>query len=300
MHGYLGNTDFDWYQSLARQPGLDEVNFWQPGGGRPINTLDRYEPFLFKLKKPHFAIAGYGLYAGYSQLPAWLAWQSFEEKNGERIARYRDTGGAHVAGLPIGCLMIVQPVFFPRHLWVPQPEGWPVNAVQGKTYDLAHGEGLRVWAACQEAAQACRAPLAALPQAIDPPRYGEPMLVRPRLGQGTFRVAVTDAYERACAVTGEHSLPVLDAAHIVPYRDGGPHDVANGLALRTDIHRLFDLNYVSVDPELRFRVSRRLRDEFNNGKAYYELDGKPLRVPKEAAQRPRREFLEWHWRQFQG
>jgi hypothetical protein len=52
-------------------------------------------------------------------------------------------------------------------------------------------------------------------------RYGAPVLVPPRLGQGAFRVAVTDAYGRSCAVTREHSLPVLEAAHIQPYALGG-------------------------------------------------------------------------------
>ena len=71
--------------------------------------------------------------------------------------------------------------------------------------------------------------------------HGAPTLVRPRLGQGAFRLAVTDAYERRCAVTDEKTLPILDAAHIRAFSAGGEHDVGNGLLLRTDIHRLFDL-----------------------------------------------------------
>ncbi len=86
-------------------------------------------------------------------------------------------------------------------------------------------------------------------------RYGEPVLMRPRLGQAAFRVAITYAYERACAVTHEHSLPVLEAAHIVPYAQGGVHEVSNGLLLRSDLHRLFDLGYVTVTPELHLEVS---------------------------------------------
>ena len=69
------------------------------------------------------------------------------------------------------------------------------------------------------------------------PRYGAPVLVRPRLGQGTFRVAVMDAYARTCAVTGEHSLPALEAAHIRAYTSSGPHEVKNqdlGFVLAVD------------------------------------------------------------------
>jgi len=79
-------------------------------------------------------------------------------------------------------------------------------------------------------------------------RYGAPQVVQPRLGQGTFRIAVTSAYG-ACAVCGEHSLPALGAAHVRPYADGGTHALPNGLLLRADIHRLYDTGYVTVTPD---------------------------------------------------
>lgn len=48
-------------------------------------------------------------------------------------------------------------------------------------------------------------------------RYGEPVLIKPRLGQASFRIAVTDIYKRRYAMTGQRTLPVLEAAHIRPY-----------------------------------------------------------------------------------
>ena len=133
-------------------------------------------------------------------------------------------------------------------------------------------------------------------------RYGEPVLIRPRLGQGTFRIAVMDAYGRSCAVTTEHSLPVLEAAHLRPYGEGGPHEVANGLLLRTDIHRLFDAGYVTVLPEdLRFNVSRRLKEDYENGRTYYALHGAEIHSPGDLADKPGRAFLDWHARErFRG
>jgi putative restriction endonuclease len=89
-------------------------------------------------------------------------------------------------------------------------------------------------------------------------RYGTPVLVRPRLGQGAFRLLVADIYKRRCAITQERTLPALDAAHVRPYAEGGVHDVTNGLLLRRDLHSLFDRGYVTVTPELRFEVSRRI------------------------------------------
>jgi putative restriction endonuclease len=128
----------------------------------------------------------------------------------------------------------------------------------------------------------------------DVARYGAPTLHTPRLGQGIFRVQVLDAYGRACAVTGEHSLPVLEAAHIKPYAKGGEHDVANGLALRTDIHRLFDRGYVTVDEDRKFIVGRRLKADFENGRSYYMLHGHPLAAPTKGGPGPSKEALAWH------
>jgi putative restriction endonuclease len=72
-------------------------------------------------------------------------------------------------------------------------------------------------------------------------RFGKSVIVTPRLGQGSFRVLVTDAYRYRCAITSERTLPVLEAAHIRPYATGGKHALSNGLLLRSDLHRLFDL-----------------------------------------------------------
>jgi putative restriction endonuclease len=132
-------------------------------------------------------------------------------------------------------------------------------------------------------------------QVADAERFGSAYLARSRLGQGAFRILVTDAYQRRCAVTGEKTLPVLEAAHIKPFAMNGPHLVRNGLLLRSDLHKLFDLGYITVTPELRFEVSPRLRQEWQNGHEYYAYDGQELRFqPTDVANRPDREFLIWH------
>jgi putative restriction endonuclease len=119
-------------------------------------------------------------------------------------------------------------------------------------------------------------------------------LAKQRVGQGTFRVNVSDAYDWACSVTHGHSLPALDAAHIRPVADNGPNDVANGLLLRADLHRLFDHGYLTVTPDLHLEVSPRLRDDYSNGKSYYPLHGSVLHVPDDEALRPAPEFRRWH------
>jgi putative restriction endonuclease len=105
---------------------------------------------------------------------------------------------------------------------------------------------------------------------------------------------VKDAYARRCAVTGEKVLPVLEAAHIRPYNEGGEHRVDNGLLLRSDLHTLLDRGYVTVTSEHRVEASRRLETEFDNGREYLALHGRKIALPRNVGDRPAREFLEWH------
>ena len=129
----------------------------------------------------------------------------------------------------------------------------------------------------------------------DKNRFGAEYLTRGRLGQGAFRVLVTDAYERRCAITGERTLPVLEAAHIKPYSETGPHVISNGLLLRSDLHILFDDGYVTVTEDMKVEVSKRIKEEFENGREYYQYRGKRLfKVPDALHEHPSSKFLRWH------
>lgn len=308
MRGIIANTDQQWFEFLSRFD-FDEVNFWAPSGR--ASAVAPGTPFLFKLKSPHYAIGGFGFLGPISSVPLSLAWEAFGEKNGvanleamiRRIHSYRPDrrlSEARQLDVPVGCRTILSPVFFPPELWIEQPRDWAKNIVTTKNYDLTVGEGARVWRACLANAKSLKSQQPAFTgDALDVPRWGSEQIVRPRLGQGAFRLAVTDAYGRACAVTGEHSLPVLDSAHIQPYANGGPHEVSNGLLLRADLHRLYDRGYVTVTPEYEFRVSDALREEFDNGRVYYELEKaagerRRIRLPGSESERPSRELLAWH------
>jgi putative restriction endonuclease len=301
--GTVAVTDYGWYTSLLPQRGLEEVNFWKPSATRATRAPE-FSPFLFKLRSPHNAICGFGYFARYSRLPVWLAWDSFGLANGcaslhemrERITgireriRFQGTDAAQ-----IGCVLIVQPTFFPLDTWVTAPSDWPVRTQVDKRYDLTTGEGARVWQECLAAASSLpRNDLSTPLAAGEGVRYGKPQVVTPRLGQGTFRVSVIDAYERGCAVTGEHALPALEAAHIRRFKDEGPHDVRNGILLRADLHRLLDKGYLTFTRDCRLEVSRRLKQDFENGRTYYPFHGQSLKVPPSLGERPAAAFIDWH------
>jgi putative restriction endonuclease len=303
MRGTIAITDYDWYRRLSSEP-VEEVNFWKPSSTRAFYA-EEFSPFIFKLRAPHNAICGFGFFARYSRLPDWLAWETFGVGNGcasleeMRTRIYGIRQRIRFRGLApseIGCILIVNPVFFPPERWVAPPKDWPPRTQAEKKYDISEGEGARVWADCLASVavptdakvndRVQRSPASQ--------RYGEPVLVVPRLGQGTFRIGVTDAYARGCAVTGEHSLPALDAAHIKPYRMDGPHEIANGLLLRADLHRLFDKGYITITPNLKIEVSERLRQDFANGHSYYPWHGREISCPANRREWPEETYLQWH------
>lgn len=298
VDGFVAVTDPGWYERLRRRPTPCDANFWRPSTRR--FNLAPGTPFFFKLKAPHHAIAGFGYFAGFSVLPDWLAWDTFGDANGvddldalrARLRRIRE--GARIEADPlgqIGCCLIAEVTLFAPDAWVVPPDDWSPRTQTGASYSLEVGEGQRIWHECLGRVGLPASPSSSMPMY---PRYGTPTLHRPRLGQGIFRVQVLDAYGRACAVTREHSLPVLEAAHIRPYAKGGEHSITNGLALRTDLHRLFDRGYITIDGDDRLVVGRRLREDFANGRSYYALHGQSLDLPAHPDQRPASPALTWH------
>lgn len=279
---WVGVTDQSWFEFHAANKST-EVNFWAPGGEINFKAIPEGGLFLFKLKSPINKIVGGGWFMKSTTLPLELAWKVYGKGNGadtlvdlrDRITLFRAKMHKPTShNETIGCTLLTECFWLPEDQWIDQPADWSSAIVKGKKYDPAAGPGLRVWTQIQER-------LRALPVAPgveqDQDRYGTPYMAKPRLGQAGFRVAVLDAYGRRCAVTEEKTLPVLEAAHITPYSEGGSHEVSNGLLLRSDFHTLFDQGYLTIDTDYRLLVSKRLREEFSNGRHYYEHQG--LQVP---------------------
>ncbi len=292
---YVGVTDRHWFDYLQARLGLDEVNFWSPGA-RHLNA-ERGMPFLFKLKAPINAIGGMGFMSFVQRMTIRDAWEFFGDKNGaptlpdllRRIAANRPDKKATPAD-EIGCFVLSQPIFFATP--IPQPEDWKMSIQGGRYYSPAEPVGRAVWRDVQIAL----AGLAVPAKASAFGGVGAPTLRPTRLGQGAFRKLVLDAYGRQCAVSGEHTVPVLQASHIKPFAEVQLHEVSNGISLRSDIHTLFDQGYVTVTSDCRFVVSDELREDFDNGEIYYEYARKQptIILPADPQNRPKREFLEWH------
>lgn len=310
MEAFIALTDQRWFDYLSTKADatgrLDEVNFWSPSSHRPLKRLETGEPVFFRLKKPHDCIAGYGFFAHFSVLRLDQAWDWFGDKNGDpdevrflqRIGSYRrvDLLSPSAPREPLGCTILRDARFWPKDRWQPwgQKEGWAPNIVRGRT-ERDPAQVSRLLAEIQLDHQDTPAEFE---DRFSPLETDERTLrlakTRPREGQGTFRARLLDAYGRQCAITGEHTEIVLEAAHIQPYLGPRSNHVQNGLLLTKEFHALFDAGYATVTPEYEVRISPRLRKEWDNGTRYYPFDGQLLRALPEPSQRPSQEVLEWH------
>jgi len=298
---YVANTDNDWFDYLASQPDLPEVNFWRPSP-QNFHAIGSGELFVFRLRSPRGRIGGFGVLSDASVLPLQVAWEAFGSSNGAptydrfraKIAQLRPQEVVGPATV-IGCRILVQPVFFASDDWLELPESWSNHIQGGKRYSADEEDGRRLWDKLQDLAQAESMWQPSNSEIAESgARYGTPTLITPRLGQGAFRIAVTEAYGRQCALTSGRVLPALDAAHIRPYGEGGVHAKSNGVLLRKDIHSVFDAGYATIDTDYRFVVSAKVKDVFDNGEEYRKLHGATLRLPRNPADHPNREFLAWH------
>ncbi|MDD2293341.1 MAG: HNH endonuclease [Bacteroidales bacterium] len=313
MKYYIGNTDKEWYDYLSKIVPED-INFWQPGGNSSFKVLEMGAPFLLRLKSPINKIAGVGFFSSHSILPVNYAWEVFENKNGVSsyaelrriINHYR--GSLNLNENPnIGCIVLSSPIFFNENDWIDVPINWANSIVQGKSYETSEEIGGHYWHNLVEPLLYKYAHSNAmkeytinddLPRVFvdneEAPRYGQ-YLTNVRIGQSAFRVLVTDAYKRRCSISGEKTLPVLEAAHIKSYSECGVNKTSNGILLRADIHKLYDNGYITITSNYCVEVSRRIKEEFENGRDYYKYHGQHVLIlPDSKKDLPDKEYLRWH------
>jgi HNH endonuclease len=309
MEPYIAVTNPEWFTMLRQLAGmggepddrgnvsLDEVNFWNPGG-RMLKRFSLGTPIFLRLKAPHKCIAGYGYFSVFHAMRLDLAWDCFGPKNGAadpfELARLTGKSPQDV----IGCTVLRNVVFWPQERWVDWREnkGWASAGPQrGKTErDPARAAGLQDEIAYDHMAtpEEMIKPFQLVD--ADERQIAQAKVVQ-RQGQGAFRTQLLQAYGSRCAITGEHTEIVLDAAHIQPYLGPRSNHVQNGLLLTKEFHTLFDAGYVTVTPDYEVRVSSRLLSDWDNGHRYYPVDGQGLVVlPEMEGLRPNLEVLEWH------
>lgn len=290
-------TDEGWFRYLRQRPDLDEANFWRPSG--QVWHLPLGTPLIFKTRFPAHQIVGVGFCGFQRRMTVRDSWEFFGDKNGApNLTVLRQRIGKHLPARianedhTIGCIIVLEPKFFTDDMAFDAPVAWRKNTPGFKS-SVLDPEGKIVWEQIQARFSTAFTP--GISTLTPFGGLGAPGAHRPRLGQGAFRSLVLSAYGNQCAVTREHSLPVLEAAHIVDFASREEHEISNGISLRADVHKLFDRGYVSIRPDHRFVVSKSLRDDFNNGKVYYQYHEQEIILPEHPLLRPKLEHLEKHY-----
>ncbi|MCG8037121.1 MAG: HNH endonuclease [Candidatus Thiodiazotropha taylori] len=105
--------------------------------------------------------------------------------------------------------------------------------------------------------------------------------VASRRGQQKFRNMLLSVYSNSCAVTGTSFPPILEAAHIVPYRGEYTNHTTNGILLRADIHTLFDLGLLGINTQYEVITDSSLKST-----EYDAYNGKTIRLPQNKSEYP--------------
>ncbi|RWK85303.1 MAG: HNH endonuclease [Mesorhizobium sp.] len=117
-----------------------------------------------------------------------------------------------------------------------------------------------------------------------------------RDGQAEFRKKVLSVWGR-CAITRSRTAAVMEAAHLYRYLGPKTNDIRNGIALRTDLHVLFDKQLVGLKPmekSLMVVVSTRLA-----GSEYASLNGRDIALPVDVSCRPDATVLRYRFAEFE-
>lgn len=114
-------------------------------------------------------------------------------------------------------------------------------------------------------------------------------MARVRKGQAAFRASLLEAFGEVCAFTGPMPATVLDAAHLYSYADQAKHHDFGGLLLRKDVHRLFDLGEIAINPKT---LTLDVTPETRAYPVYDQLHGRSLTVTLD---KKHQKWVNEHW-----
>lgn len=103
--------------------------------------------------------------------------------------------------------------------------------------------------------------------------------IRVRRGEVRLRNQLIRDYRSECAISGKCAKDLLEVAYVAPYPAGDVHSTRNTVLLRTDLHTMWDLNLIGVDPDtMEVHISDKMR-----GTYYESFVGAKLALPRDGA-----------------
>lgn len=128
------------------------------------------------------------------------------------------------------------------------------------------------------------------------------VMVEVRIKQAFFRKTVLSSHQNRCCISGVQEPKLLIASHIVPWSEDKQNRLnpRNGLCLSALHDRAFDQCLITVTPDYRVQVSKKLRSQSANpmiDSAFIKMQDKKISLPEKFW--PGGEFLAWHNRKFE-
>lgn len=114
-----------------------------------------------------------------------------------------------------------------------------------------------------------------------------------------FRDRVLHAYEESCAICGYNvrllDKPVgLEAAHIKWFKAGGPDTEANGIALCSLHHILFDRGAFTLTEQMRVKVSAYVGGTIGTTTLLTQYHDRTITLLNNSLYYPEMEYVSWH------
>lgn len=130
------------------------------------------------------------------------------------------------------------------------------------------------------------------PEQYAPPFDEDVQFVR----SAAFQQVVPRVYNYTCCISGMKVIPLanhsmIDACHIIPFRESGDNSINNGIALCPNLHRAFDRNLIGIDVNYRVVVSNNFDELENHPYGLRLFHGKEIKLPDLKKYWPDRERL---------
>jgi putative restriction endonuclease len=126
-------------------------------------------------------------------------------------------------------------------------------------------------------------------------------LIKQRVNQSFFRMAVLSSYNFRCCISGIGNLELLDACHIVDWVEdkGNRCNPENGLCMNTLFHKAYDNYLMAITPEYDIVISDQMIEEAHD-QSFLDyisnINNKKLMLPTRFYPEPR--FLDIHYQKY--
>ena len=122
------------------------------------------------------------------------------------------------------------------------------------------------------------------------------------LRNGAFRKIIPRIYNYTCSITGMKvevggNISMIDACHIIPFRETHDDTITNGIALCPNMHRAFDRGLISIDKSYRILVSKSFIESYSSY-SIHQFENKEIKLPNNQRYYPSQEKLESHRERF--